>query len=160
MSHNIPMKLLDWIDEKKLCLHWWLSENPNAIHLLERNPDKINWDHLSANPNAIHLLEQNIDKIEWNHLSENPNAIHILEKNIEKINWRSLSANPNAIHILEKNKEKIDWELLSINPNVFTYDYEAMREKYKELKEELIQRAWHPSRIAAWLDAGMDIDDI
>ena len=33
-----------------------MSSNPNAIHLLERNPNKINWFELSRNPNAIHLL--------------------------------------------------------------------------------------------------------
>jgi hypothetical protein len=30
------------------------------------------------NPNAIHLLEQNVDKINWWGLCENPNAIHLL----------------------------------------------------------------------------------
>jgi hypothetical protein len=50
--------------------------------------------------------------------------------------------------------------LLSINPGIFEYDYVAMKEKYKFLKEELIQRAMAPDRIASWLDAGMDIDDI
>jgi hypothetical protein len=36
-----------------------LSGNPNAIHLLEKNQDKIDWRVLSRNPNAIHLLEKN-----------------------------------------------------------------------------------------------------
>jgi hypothetical protein len=49
-----------------------LSLNPNAVHLLEKNPDKINWDHLSGNPNAIHLLEKNPDIINWSFLSRNP----------------------------------------------------------------------------------------
>ena len=35
--------------------------------------------NISRNPNAIHLLEQNMDKIDWKFLSENPNAIHLLE---------------------------------------------------------------------------------
>ena len=39
-------------------------------------------------------------------------------------------------------------------------DYVAMKESYKDLKEELIQRALTPDRIAAWLDSGMDIDDL
>ena len=46
--------LLPWIDLAKL--DWGgLSLNPNAIHLLEKHPDKIDWHWLSANPNAIHL---------------------------------------------------------------------------------------------------------
>ena len=53
-----PMcKLRDWIQLEKL--DWeMLSSNPNAIHLLEQNPDKIDWNKLSWNPNAIHLLEK------------------------------------------------------------------------------------------------------
>ncbi len=76
------MKLLDWIPEEKL-----------------------NWKSLSRNSNllnAIHLLEKHLDEIDWENLSGNPNAIHILEKYPDKINWYSLSGNPNAIHLLEK----------------------------------------------------------
>ena len=41
------MKLLDWIDINKL--KWqYLSYNPNAIQLLEANPDMINWEYLSG----------------------------------------------------------------------------------------------------------------
>jgi len=47
-----------------------LSRNPNAIHILEQNLDKVRWDYLSINPNAIHLLEQNLDKVYWSWLSK------------------------------------------------------------------------------------------
>ena len=30
-----------------------LSPNPNAIHILEQNQDKINWNSLSANPSIF-----------------------------------------------------------------------------------------------------------
>jgi exonuclease V gamma subunit len=82
-----------------------LSRNPNAIHLLEQNPEKINWEYLSGNPNAIHLLEQNPDKINWHILSMNPNAIPLLEKNIGNIDWKCLLENPNpkAIHLFDEN---------------------------------------------------------
>jgi hypothetical protein len=95
----------------------FLSLNPNAIHLLEANPEKIDWSYLSRNPNAIHLLEANTDKINWRNLSQNPNAVHLLEANPNRIDWRNLSQNPNAIHLLEANPDKIDWEQLSQNPN-------------------------------------------
>jgi hypothetical protein len=42
--------------------------------------DKIEWLFLSENPNAIHLLEKNIHKIIWTYLPANPNAIHLLLK--------------------------------------------------------------------------------
>jgi hypothetical protein len=49
-----------------------LVANPNAVHLLEENPDKVDWISLSANPNAGHMLEQNLDKVDWEVLSGNP----------------------------------------------------------------------------------------
>jgi hypothetical protein len=46
-------------------------------------------------PNAIHMLNKNFDKVHWGWLSENPNAIHMLEKNLDKVSWVRLSRNPN-----------------------------------------------------------------
>jgi hypothetical protein len=121
----LPTKyvLLDWIDQKKL--NWFiLSKNPNAIDLLESNPDNINWNILSNNPNAIDLLEKRIEyekflnpvdyknlksnkKIDWSFLSQNPNAINLLKENQDNINWYCLAKNPNAIDLL---KERIKYE--------------------------------------------------
>ena len=75
--------LLPWIDESKL--DWdFLSENPNAINLLEANMNKINWNNLSLNPKAIYILEENFESdgnmLNWCNLSYNINAINLLEK--------------------------------------------------------------------------------
>ena len=48
-----------------------MSFNPNAMKLLEENPDNIDWINLSRNSNAIHLLEKNKEKIYWEHFSSN-----------------------------------------------------------------------------------------
>ena len=42
-----------------------LSENINAISVLEKNIDKIDRSRLSCNSNAIFILEQNQDKMYW-----------------------------------------------------------------------------------------------
>ena len=117
-----------------------LSENPNAIHLLEKNQDKINWAELSRNPN--------------------PYAIALLEKNQDKIDWKSLALNPNAIHLLEANQDKIIWHRLSTNPAIFEIDYEALKKRCLIYSEELIQKAFHPSRIQKYLDMGISIDEL
>jgi hypothetical protein len=115
------VKLLDWVDESKLC---WekLSINYNAIDLLEKHPDKIIWFWLSQNPAAIHLLENHPDRIDWYMLSKNPAAIHLLEANPNRINWWQLSKNPAAIHLLDRNQAKIYWEGISKNPAIFKVD--------------------------------------
>ena len=58
-----------------------LSKNPNAIHLLEQNQNKIDWLRLSSNPNpnAINILKNNQDKIRWDYLSSNPSIFQIID---------------------------------------------------------------------------------
>ena len=66
LSESLPLKLVEWVDINNL--NWeGLSENPNAIHLLEQNQFKINWSVLSINKNAINLLEYNFDKVDWDY---------------------------------------------------------------------------------------------
>ena len=71
MEHNLgPLcKLRDWITISPDDYNFvQLSANPNAIHLLEQNPEKIVWSNLSTNPKAIHLLERFPEKIHWYYL--------------------------------------------------------------------------------------------
>jgi len=72
-----------------------------------------------------------------------------------------LSKNPNAIPILEKNLDKL-WMFQSLltNPSIFEFDYEALKEPCYIYKEELIQKAFHPSRIQKYLDMGISIDEL
>jgi hypothetical protein len=82
---------------------------------LEKNPNKINWEILSENKNAIHLLEQNKYKIIWEVLFVNPNAINLLEKNIKKIDWRHIWVNPS---IFEYDYEAIKRDKKDINESI------------------------------------------
>jgi hypothetical protein len=99
------------------------------------------------NPNAIHILEKNPDKVDWNYLSRNLNAIHILEKNLGRVDWKCLSKNPNAIHILEKNLGRVDWKCLSQNPSIFELDMNFIKSRMDIIREELIQKVLHPNRV-------------
>jgi hypothetical protein len=83
-----------------------------------KNPDKIAWFFLSLNPNAIHLLEKNPNRIAWSSLPMNPNAIKLLKKFQDHIQWRLLSYNPSIFKIninykfLDKKINKIKEELM------------------------------------------------
>ena len=73
-----------------------LSLNLNAIKILEKNQNKINWYSLYSNKNAIKLLEQNQNKINWYNISKNPS--------IFELDYKQISENfkPIAKEILEK----------------------------------------------------------
>jgi len=118
-----------------------LCRNPNAIPLLEKNPDIFHEDNndavlglsLNPNPEVIPLIEKHLDKfdnIAFSMLAKNPLFIEIFNRIIrpnneltEKLNnmfldwWSGVSGNPNVIYLLENNLDKIDWEMLSSNPN-------------------------------------------
>jgi hypothetical protein len=68
------------------------------------------------------------------------------------IDWQYLSANPAAIELLEANQDKIDYRYLSANPEIFTdvyiYDYEVIKNNFKDLNEEIIATALNPVRIS------------
>ena len=167
MSEPIK-RLREWVHPEKLDWYW-LSENPEAIHLireaLEQNLDKIYWDRLSLNPKAIYILEKNLDKINWKYLSSNPAAIHILEQNPDKIDWQRLSCNPVAIHLiskaLEQKPDKIDWSQLSRNPAIFIYDYAKITEYMEStgIKDELIAYYYRPENIHKFVERGDLLDD-
>jgi len=129
-----------------------LSKNPNAIEILKKNQDKIDWNQLSENLNAIELLKENPDKIDWDELSGNLNAIELLKQNPDKIDWDELSGNLNAIELLKENQNKINWYVFSLNPSIFIYDYEKIRKNFEELGEEIIAKALHPSRLFKLMD--------
>jgi hypothetical protein len=46
-----------------------------------------------------------------------------------------------------------------LNPNIFELNYDFLKRRMDILREELMMKAWHPSRIEKWLDAGMDLED-
>ena len=130
-------KNLDKVDWSRL------SENPNAIHILGQNLDRVDWDNLSRNPNAIPILEKNLDYVNWDNLSENPNAIPMLEKNLDRVTWDNLSRNPNAIPILEKNLDQVDWGSLSSNPNAFP----LLEQNLDEVDWDYLSQHPHPQAI-------------
>ena len=115
-----------------------------------------------------------LEKLSWCHLSYNRYAISLLEKEPHRINQCVLSFNPNAIHFLKANQHRIDWlepdeiddyiKNLSMNPSIFRLDYEALEARCAIYKEELIQKACHPSKLAKILDYlednGINIDDL
>ena len=100
-----------------------LSGIPKAAPFLLKNQSIIHWKTLSSNPEAIHLLEENPEKISYFYLSSNtnPRAIEILRQNMTKINWDRLSKNPcqEAIELLMEYPNKIIWDSLAENPSPF-----------------------------------------
>jgi hypothetical protein len=135
-----------------------ISKNPNAIHLLERNKDKIDWSNLSGNKNAIDILLQYPHKIDWQVFSSNTNpiAIKMLEENPDKIDWRNLSRNSSAIHLLEANQSKVCYDTILQNDNIYQYDYAEMKLRMDILRKEMMIKVWHPLRVIKWLEAGCE----
>jgi hypothetical protein len=120
----------------------YLSENPNAIPLLQNNLHKVDWYFLSSNQNAMYLLEDNLEEADWYYISQNPNTISLLENNLDKVNWGFLSGNPNAIHLC------------------FTYDYSRMKTQMQPFAQELACYVFQPLRMMRFCEKyGFDLHE-
>lgn len=111
-----------------------LSSNPAAIHMLEAEPELIDWDQLCFNPMAGALIikyQYMIRDDNWWALSANPSVVELLKEYPDKICWNNLAlnTNPKAVTLIESyigwdpnlkkasHPYRIDWFHLSSNPN-------------------------------------------
>jgi hypothetical protein len=165
--------ILDIIDVENFTDHEWdvisSQGNETGIKLLEKYPDKIDWDYLSYNPSAIHLLEKNTYKINWNNLSFNSAAVSLLNNNSSEINFENVCSNPHAMEIIgkyfipelvideQKDIDLFDFYELSKNPSAVKIfenhpdliDWEGLSENPNAI--HILER--HPENIN-WINLG------
>ena len=112
-----------------------ISRNPNHIDVILKNMDKIHSGYLSENPAAMHLLLKQPERINWELFSLNPHfkAMEIIEKMIlENIEIKSRLINrANRGNLLDKKNHphKISFILLAMNSNSKAIE---LVEKYDE----------------------------
>jgi hypothetical protein len=116
-----------------------LSLNPNAITILEKNVDKINWMRLSANPNAIRIFEQHPDKVEWWMFPREQNNTPISKSHFDEISRWEFTDSPHIIEFLN-----------AVSP----YDYDAIKKHCNVMinQEELAMKVYHPRHVIRHLD--------
>ncbi len=100
MNFEHRWKLLDWIDEKKL-EYYYLSQNPRAMYLLEKNFSKINLRVLQRNPSALYLFKYNHFTLYHNSICFIPIKTYLKDR-LFQIFWGDLATNESSIHIFKK----------------------------------------------------------
>ena len=62
---------------------------------------------------------------------------------------------------IRKNQDKIDWLAISENPSIFKkkLNYKFLKERMDVIREEMIMKCMHPSRLVRWIENGGEIDD-
>lgn len=136
------------------------------------SPDSMNYMYhtsLSQNPNAFHILLENPRFIDFNCLLYNPSesALAYIEANLTRVNNFNISnliINPNGLSLVEKllkqgriSKDAVldCYSELVMNESLFDIDVdfqEASKTRSKMIYSELLEKAFHPSRVSKWLD--------
>jgi hypothetical protein len=146
-----------------------LSTNPSAIRILSQNLHKVNFKYLSENPSAMDIFINRPDLIHITRMITNPNALSYLESHVKdnKQHWVYYMAtyNPKAFQFIEKMLVQgiiSCYDISDIHTylirnesleSLFDLDYQAMsKSRTKLLRDELMAKAFHPSRVAKWLD--------
>ena len=152
-------EFLSRADEEETETFWKsLSRNPSdeAIKIMLQHPSRMNWRQLSANssPLAIEILLQNKDKIDYEGLCKNqsPVAFQILLDELRRILCPLNGCCPGEIKIPPEM-------ILARNPVIFTYDYDHMRASREALHADFAAWFWSPARVAALVEADVDIEE-
>lgn len=165
-------------------IHWKsLTSNPQATYLLEKELLKGNIlviQHIASlafHPNNIYLLKYiSSFFFKFTYIRENLPIDRILSDIFQII-----CSHAHAFTWLTKNHQFFKWfknksrqsryiEFYSgscqgnmsflKNPAIFEIDYKALRQKIDPIKEELMQRCFHPRRLMYYLETyGYDIGD-
>ena len=96
-----------------------LCKNPRT-ELIEKHLEYANWHILSLNPKAIHILQKNEEKISSRFISQNPSALHLLPNNFDDIDFYGLSSNPNpnVYPLLIQSPNDIIWKNIAKQQNI------------------------------------------
>jgi len=129
------------------------NNSKRAIKIIKKNLSKVSWNMLTQNNEALDLLEKNKELINIDTLvmNQSPRAIKIIEEFIEKgvlfkdnDNIDYLSENPCAIEFLEKNKNLISWIRISKNPEIFEINKQYLKKRMDIIREDLCKVVFHP----------------
>lgn len=128
-----------------------LSQNPNAISILEKYPHIISWRDIVKNPNPLvmPMIEKRLLELEEEYGNE-----YFMEMYEMDLEW--LSANPIALDFLMKNPKYIYWDYLSKNPAIFELDYKFFQKRMDLIRQELLAKTWAPDRFIDWCLAIQD----
>jgi hypothetical protein len=50
--------------------------------------------------------------------------------------------------------------LIALNKNIFELDYGFLKRRMDIIREELMMKAWHPSRVMKWVEDGYDMEEL
>jgi len=170
LSENSNPRAVALLRENISKINWFYlcsNESDEAMEILELHQENICFDILSINScsKAFELLMRFPEHINYKKMSKNknPKAVAYMIKHPEKIEWYNFSGNPSAMEYLESHLDKIvDYQLLS-NPAIFEYDYQSICEEQTQnmnLKELLMQIAYHPDRIDRLVKQGLTREEI
>ena len=65
------------------------------------------------------------------------------------------------MHLFKNNQDKIRWDFLGQNPSIFKKktNYKYLYQRMNVMREELMMKCMHPSRLERWIEMGGEIDD-
>lgn len=179
MSGNTNNLAVDFLKENPDKIDWDMfssNESDSAIYFMKENPHKIVWFIFSYNSNPLAL---NIFKEYKKHINPNELINHIIsvkfllelsgitliKKNInivcEKTEthiYKTSSQNYNVSGIIQQSIKKNKETNFLFSPMIFVLDYDALKQRISPFKEELIARAYHPKRVAKWIEMDDNID--
>lgn len=130
------------------------NKNKKAVELFHIIRHNYDWELLSENPNAIDLLEEYPSKIDHGRLCSNPNpkTAQFYVGHEDDIVWWRLCRNESlfklvSLDFLVNNIGQWDRSQLCANPSIFEKDKRLAQKWMQPIAQEVVGKIMHPDNV-------------
>lgn len=146
-SHLMPLAMahLDYLDWYTINTNLRYGTSKHSVVLLSARPQLFDIDLF--NRGICTLDEEILDRL-----------IPVLRQIPDIVNLKRIPRSRRSECLGYELHALLDRDLIKLLPVGFTYEFAAMRKERRWMFEEMVEFLYHPKRIAAWLEAGNELE--
>jgi hypothetical protein len=119
------------------------------------------WARFSGHRDALHVLQKYPEKVHWAITSTKVWAIPLLMQHVQRIDWDALAGTPGMLQAIRNDFSNMPFQFLVKERlgDVFSLGYSMMKQSRAWLLAEIAEFVYHPRFIQKWLDEGNQVED-
>jgi hypothetical protein len=119
------------------------------------------WARFSGHRDALHVLQKYPEKVHWAITSTKVWAIPLLMQHAHRVDWSALAGTPALLQAIRTDFNNMPFQFLVKEKlgDAFSLEYSMMKQSRIWLLAEIAEFVYHPRFIQKWLDEGNQVED-
>lgn len=119
------------------------------------------WTRFSGHRDALYLLHKYPNKVQWAITSQKEWALPLLMRYPSHIDWSALSSSTAILQAIRNDPSNLSFQFLVKDKlgDSFSIGYPMMKLSRSWLLAEIAEYVYHPRFIQRWLDGGREVED-